>query len=82
MDFALSRGREVLSMRWNGNERRGVVEKSEVYGETDDLNETPKLPYEDDSFDFVTNAVSVDYLTKPLEVMQEVRRVLKPGEER
>merc|ERR1712216_839723 len=44
-----------------------------------DLNETPKLPYEDDSFDFVTNAVSVDYLTKPLEVMQEVRRVLKPG---
>jgi len=44
-----------------------------------DLNETPKLPYEDNSFDFVTNCVSVDYLTKPLEVMQEVRRVLKPG---
>ena len=44
-----------------------------------DLNETPKLPYDDNSFDFVTNAVSVDYLTKPLEVMQEVRRVLKPG---
>lgn len=46
-----------------------------------DLNETPKLPYDDNSFDFVTNAVSVDYLTKPLEVMQEVRRVLKPGGE-
>jgi ubiquinone/menaquinone biosynthesis C-methylase UbiE len=27
----------------------------------------------------VTNAVSVDYLTRPLEVMKEVQRVLKPG---
>ena len=44
-----------------------------------DLNENPTLPYEDGTFDVVTNAVSVDYLTRPLEVMKEVRRVLKPG---
>jgi hypothetical protein len=44
-----------------------------------DLNATPKLPYPDNTFDVVTNAVSVDYLTKPLQVMQEVQRVLKPG---
>jgi len=44
-----------------------------------DLNEDPTLPYEDGTFDFVTNAVSVDYLTRPLEVMKEVNRVLKPG---
>lgn len=44
-----------------------------------DLNTDPKLPYEDASFDVVTNAVSVDYLTKPLEVFKEILRVLKPG---
>ena len=44
-----------------------------------DLNAEPKLPYPDNTFDVVTNAVSVDYLTKPLEVMREVQRVLKPG---
>ena len=27
----------------------------------------PKLPYGDSEFDFVTNVVSVDYLTKPRE---------------
>lgn len=47
--------------------------------DTRDLNKDPRLPYEDDSFDVVTNAVSVDYLTKPLEVFREVHRVLKPG---
>ena len=33
-----------------------------------DLNEDPTLPYEDETFDVITNAVSVDYLNKPLEV--------------
>ncbi len=37
------------------------------------------LPYEDNSFDVVTNAVSVDYLTRPLEMFREMHRVLKPG---
>ena len=31
-----------------------------------DLNKQPKLPYEDNSFDVITNVVSVDYLNKPL----------------
>ena len=43
------------------------------------LNIDPTLPYEDASFDAVTCVVSVDYLTKPLEVFREVNRVLKPG---
>jgi SAM-dependent methyltransferase len=47
--------------------------------EVRDLNVDPKLPYEDDSFDFVCNVVSVDYLTKPLEVFSEMHRVLRPG---
>lgn len=44
-----------------------------------DLNAEPRLPYPDNTFDVVTNCVSVDYMTKPLEVMKEVQRVLKPG---
>ena len=44
-----------------------------------DLNIEPTLPFDDAEFDAVTCAVSVDYLTRPLEVFAEVRRVLKPG---
>ena len=44
-----------------------------------DLNKDPTLPFEDNSFDIVTNAVLIDYLTKPLEICKEVARVLKPG---
>jgi len=44
-----------------------------------DLNADPKLPYADASFDAVTITVSVQYLTRPLEVMAEVARVLRPG---
>eukprot|EP00527_Entomoneis_sp_CCMP2396_P004944 CAMPEP_0198142294 /NCGR_PEP_ID=MMETSP1443-20131203/5118_1 /TAXON_ID=186043 /ORGANISM="Entomoneis sp., Strain CCMP2396" /LENGTH=268 /DNA_ID=CAMNT_0043805265 /DNA_START=193 /DNA_END=999 /DNA_ORIENTATION=+ len=46
-----------------------------------DLNAEPVLPYEDNSFDKVTCVVSVDYLNKPLEVFQEIGRVLRPGGE-
>ncbi len=44
-----------------------------------DLNQDPTLPYPDGEFDVVTNTVSIDYLTKPLEIMREINRVLKPG---
>ncbi|KAF5840343.1 ubiquinone/menaquinone biosynthesis methyltransferase-like protein [Dunaliella salina] len=44
-----------------------------------DLNLDPTLPYPDNTFDVITNCVSVDYLTKPLEIFKEMRRVLKPG---
>jgi len=44
-----------------------------------DLNSSPRLMYDDASFDIVTCTVSFDYLNKPLEVMREVNRVLKPG---
>ncbi len=44
-----------------------------------DLNRDPCLPFEDETFDVVLNTVSVEYLTKPVEVFAEVARVLKPG---
>jgi len=44
-----------------------------------DLNRSPALPFADASFDAVTCCVSVDYLVQPLEVFDEVARVLTPG---
>jgi len=44
-----------------------------------DLNIDYKLPYDDESFDVVTCVVSIDYLINPIEVLSEVRRVLRPG---
>lgn len=44
-----------------------------------DLNTEPRLPWDDTSFDAVVCALSVEYLTRPVEVFAEVRRVLKPG---
>ena len=44
-----------------------------------DLNADPVLPFADASFDAVLNCVSVDYLVRPVEVLAEVARVLRPG---
>ncbi|MBT8398638.1 MAG: class I SAM-dependent methyltransferase [Gemmatimonadetes bacterium] len=44
-----------------------------------DLNADPTLPFADGTFDVVLNVVSVEYLTRPVEVFEEVGRVLKPG---
>lgn len=43
-----------------------------------DLNREPELPYPDACFDAVVNAVSVQYLVRPVEVFAAVRRVLAP----
>jgi SAM-dependent methyltransferase len=44
-----------------------------------DLNEHPRLPFDDESFDHAVCCVSVDYLVRPVEVFAEVGRVLRPG---
>lgn len=44
-----------------------------------DLNQHQVLPFADNSFDGATCCVSVDYLTRPLEVFDEVARILRPG---
>jgi SAM-dependent methyltransferase len=44
-----------------------------------DLNDDPRLPFPDDSFDAVLCCVSIDYLTRPIEVLAEAARVLRPG---
>jgi SAM-dependent methyltransferase len=44
-----------------------------------DLNAEPRLPFADDSFDDAVCCVSVDYLTRPIDVFRDVARVLRPG---
>lgn len=43
------------------------------------LNQEPELPYNDDSLDVVVCTASVEYLTDPLTVFAEVKRVLRPA---
>jgi SAM-dependent methyltransferase len=44
-----------------------------------DLNGDPRLPFADASFDAALCAVSIQYLTRPVEVFAELARVLRPG---
>ena len=44
-----------------------------------DLNSDPMLPLETERFDAAMVTVSIQYITQPIEVFREVRRVLKPG---
>jgi len=44
-----------------------------------DLNESPTLPFDTDSLDAVLCTASVEYLTRPREILSETLRVLRPG---
>jgi len=44
-----------------------------------DLNLDPVLPFEDAAFDAAVCCVSIQYLVRPVEVLREVRRVVKTG---
>ncbi len=44
-----------------------------------DLNARPVLPFDRARFDACLIAVSVQYLTRPLEVFADIARVLRPG---
>lgn len=44
-----------------------------------DLNENPKIPLPDNSFDVVLLQLSIDYLIHPIDVLSQAARVLKPN---
>jgi len=46
-----------------------------------DLNADPRLPWPAQSFDAALIAVSIQYLTRPVEVLAELARLLAPGGE-
>ncbi len=60
---------------------REELERNPVLSEVviQDLNTTPTLPFDDETFDLAICSVSVEYLTKPIEVFRDVGRILKGG---
>ena len=44
-----------------------------------DLNVDTSMPFADDYFDAATCCVSIDYLVRPIDVLQEVARVVRTG---
>lgn len=67
----------VVGLGLNRNELEANPSLNEVV--IHDLNKDPVLPFPDGAFDVVLNTVSVDYMTRAVEVFKEVQRVLKPG---
>ena len=63
----------LVAMGMNVNELDANPAVSEYL--VQDLNVEPRLPFGDESFDAVTCCVSIDYLTRPVEVFAEVGRV-------
>jgi len=60
-----------LELQYNDQLTGGYVSKN--------LNDDPKLPYDDASFDLVTCVVSIDYMVSHIEILKEANRVLRPG---
>jgi SAM-dependent methyltransferase len=68
---------KVVGLGLNKNELTENKALSEIV--IHDLNRDPHLPFPNNTFDAVINTVSVDYMTRPIEVFREVGRILKPG---
>ena len=69
-DRVVGHGMNVTELNANPQLTGGFVQ---------DLNRNPALPFADATFDGCTVAVSVQYMTRPLEVFAEVARILRPG---
>jgi SAM-dependent methyltransferase len=69
--------REVIGLGLNAEEMADnpQLAKSIVH----DVNRDPRLPFADGEFDGAMCAVSIQYVTHPLRLFRELRRVLRPG---
>ena len=68
----------VAGVGMNEKELKANKQLTEYY--VQDMNQQPALSqFDDNSFDVICNVVSVDYLTKPLEIFKEMHRILRPG---
>ncbi len=67
---------EVVGLGMNKEELKANPRLNEYV--VQNLNTHPKLPFVSDRFDAAGICVSIDYLTQPIEVLQDLSRVLKP----
>ena len=68
--------RRLVGLGLNESELKKNPQLSESV--VQDLNLDTKLPFESGTFDAVICTVSIEYLTSPLAVFEEVRRILRP----
>jgi SAM-dependent methyltransferase len=68
---------ELVGVGMNASELRANPLLAESW--VQDLNADPVLPLPPGSVDHAVCCVSVDYLTRPVEVFRDVGRVLRPG---
>jgi len=68
---------QITGLGLNENELKAnpLLDKTVVH----DLNQLPKLPFADNSFDAVVCTSSIEYLTQPLEILTEIARITMPG---
>ena len=71
------RPREVVGLGLNAEEMADNPQLTRHV--VHDVNRDPRLPFDDEAFDAVTCAVSIQYVTHPLQLFRDVRRVLRPG---
>lgn len=69
--------KRVVGLGMNADELTANPQLDEVV--IHNLNRDPHLPFDDESFDAVLCAVSVQYLQQPVAVFAAVARVLRPG---
>lgn len=70
------RYQRVVGLGMNGTELRQNPRLDEYM--VQDLNRNPRLPFGDAEFGGAGICVSIDYLTRPIEVLRDLGRVLKP----
>jgi len=76
-DLAGASGLDVVGLGMNAEEMSDNPQLSRHV--VHDLNREPRLPFPDAAFDGSICAVSVQYMTRPVEVFADVARVLKSG---
>jgi ubiquinone/menaquinone biosynthesis C-methylase UbiE len=68
---------EVIGLGMNAEEMGDNPQLAKLV--VHDLNRDPRLPFGDAEFDGAMCAVSIQYMTHPVLVFREVKRVLRPG---
>ena len=69
--------RRIIGLGLNAAEMRENPQLHDY--EVHDLNSDPVLPFNDESFDAAVVTVSIQYMTRPVEVFADVRRLLRDG---
>ena len=71
------KARDVVGLGLNAEEMADNPQLTEAL--VQDVNRDPRLPFGDGEFDGAMCAVSIQYVTHPVLLLRELRRVLRPG---